>query len=90
MQVDPNVDRLLQSPSQREALRERGVELTLRPSQSDDRSTDLLSELNTLLQSPERQVIREKGVVLPFNARAATGDAAEDGLSSEQPIEFDP
>lgn len=89
VQIDPNVDSLLQSPSQREALHERGVELPLQPSQSDEDSTDQLAELE-ITAAAELEAMRERGVVLPFNTTAASGDAAEDGLSSEQPLEFDP
>lgn len=89
VQIDPSVNRLLQSPSQRDALHERGVELPLQPSQSDEESTGLLDELEiaaaAMLASPELETMRETGVVLPSNARAAIDDAAEAGITEVNP-----
>ncbi len=73
MQIDPNVDSLLQSPSQPEALHER----------------DQLAELE-IAAAAKPEAMRETGVVLPFGATAASGDALEDSLSSEQPLEYEP
>lgn len=89
VQIDPNVDSLLQSPSQREALHERGVELPLQPSQSDEDSADQLAELE-IAAAAKLEAMRETGVVLPFGATATSGDAPEDSLSSEQPLEYEP
>jgi hypothetical protein len=86
VQIDASVNQLLASPSQRDALHERGVELPLRPSQSQE-SPDLLGEFAALLASPERVAMRERGVVLPFNSDVQDTQA-EAGASHDAPIEL--
>jgi hypothetical protein len=87
VQIDASIIQLLQSPSQRDALREQGVELPLQLPQHGQPDDDL-GELNSsILRSPERAVIRDGGVVLPFNEAAS--EAAE-GASRDAPLEVDP
>jgi hypothetical protein len=77
MPIDASITRLLQSPSQRDALRERGVQLPLHlPQHGQPRDDELDS---SILRSPERVVIRDGGVVLPFNEAASE---AADGAST--------
>ena len=87
MPIDASITRLLQSPSQSDALREQGVQLPLHLPQHGQPHNDELD--SSILRSPERVVIRDGGVVLPFNEAAseaadgASTAAVENGESQE-------
>lgn len=89
VQIDACITQLLQSPSQRDALREQGVELPLHLPQHGQPQEDLGELDSSILRSPERVVIRDGGVLLPFNEAAsvaadgASTAAAENGESQE-------
>ena len=79
VQIDACITQLLQSPSQRDSLREQGVELPLHLPQHGQPQEDLGELDSSILRSPERVVIRDGGVLLPFNEAASE---AADGAST--------